>query len=70
MDGLLSLGHGALIRSLYARIPKDIDGRRLQLIVCSATLHSPDVKTLADEIMHFPTWIDLKVLLLRCPCMR
>ena len=32
-----------------------------QLIVCSATLHSPEVKQLADEIMHVPTWVDLKV---------
>jgi ATP-dependent RNA helicase DDX1 len=36
------------------------DGKRLQMIVCSATLHNFDVKRLADEIMHFPNWIDLK----------
>ncbi|CAF4482598.1 unnamed protein product, partial [Rotaria magnacalcarata] len=30
------------------------------MIVCSATLHNFDVKKLADAIMHFPTWVDLK----------
>ena len=32
----------------------------LQVIVCSATLHSFDVKKLSERIMHFPTWVDLK----------
>lgn len=31
-----------------------------QVIVCSATLHSFDVKKLSERIMHFPTWVDLK----------
>ena len=31
------------------------------MIVCSATLHSFDVKKLAERIMHFPIWVDLKV---------
>jgi len=35
------------------------DGKRLQVIVCSATLHSFDVKKLAEKIMHFPIWVDL-----------
>ena len=39
------------------------DGKRLQVIVCSATLHSFDVKKLAEKIMHFPIWVDLKVRL-------
>ncbi|MEQ2167558.1 hypothetical protein GOODEAATRI_005290 [Goodea atripinnis] len=30
------------------------------VIVCSATLHSFDVKKLSERIMHFPTWVDLK----------
>lgn len=30
------------------------------MIVCSATLHSFDVKKLSEKIMHFPTWVDLK----------
>lgn len=37
------------------------DGTRLQMIVCSATLHDFAVKKLAERIMHFPTWVDLKV---------
>lgn len=28
--------------------------------MCSATLHSFDVKKLSERIMHFPTWVDLK----------
>lgn len=28
--------------------------------MCSATLHSFDVKKLSEKIMHFPTWVDLK----------
>ncbi|EDO47287.1 predicted protein [Nematostella vectensis] len=30
------------------------------IVTCSATLHSFDVKKLAERIMHFPTWVDLK----------
>jgi len=60
-DGLLQQGHGDLINRLYARAPKmTSDGKRLQMIVCSATLHSMDVKRMADRLMHFPTWVDLK----------
>jgi ATP-dependent RNA helicase DDX1 len=60
-DGLLSQGHSELISRIYQEIPKiGWDGKRLQMIVCSATLHSPDVKRLAERCMHFPTWIDLK----------
>ena len=36
------------------------DGKRLQMIVCSATLHNFDVKKMAERLMYFPTWIDLK----------
>ena len=52
----------ALIRTLYGRIPKESpDGKRMQMIVCSATLHHPEIVKLAEEIMHHPTWVDLKV---------
>jgi ATP-dependent RNA helicase DDX1 len=61
VDGLLTQGHRELIMKIYNRIPKvSADARRLQLIVCSATLHNFEVKKLADQIMYFPTWIDLK----------
>lgn len=60
-DGLLTAGYGELINNIHKQIPKfTSDGRRLQMIVCSATLHSFDVKKMAERLMHFPTWIDLK----------
>lgn len=60
-DGLLSQGYGDLINRLHQQIPKVTnDGNRLQMVVCSATLHSFDVKKMAERIMYFPTWIDLK----------
>ena len=47
-DGLLSQGYGDLINRLHAQIPKVTnDGKRLQMVVCSATLHSFDVKKMA-----------------------
>lgn len=60
-DGLLSQGYGDLINRIHQQIPKiTSDGKRLQMVVCSATLHSFEVKKLAEKIMHFPTWVDLK----------
>ena len=59
-DGLLQQDHKALILKMYDTFDKLIDGKRLQMIVCSATLHNFDVKKLAQEIMHFPNWVDLK----------
>ncbi len=61
VDALLSQGHKDLIVKIDKQIPGvSSDGKRLQMIVCSATLHNFDVKKLADQIMHFPTWVDLK----------
>ncbi|KAA0201520.1 hypothetical protein HAZT_HAZT005408 [Hyalella azteca] len=60
-DGLLKAGHEKLINSIHGSIPKlTPDGKRLQMVVCSATLHSFEVKRMAERLMHFPTWIDLK----------
>lgn len=60
-DGLLAAGLAKLIDNLHRQIPKiTSDGRRLQMVVCSATLHSMDVKKMAERLMHFPTWVDLK----------
>ncbi|OQV19902.1 ATP-dependent RNA helicase DDX1 [Hypsibius exemplaris] len=60
-DGLLSQGHWNLINRFHQEIPKiSPDGRRRQMIVCSATLHNVEIKKLAGQIMHFPQWIDLK----------
>ncbi|XP_073481453.1 ATP-dependent RNA helicase DDX1 [Aquarana catesbeiana] len=60
-DGLLSQGYSDFINRIHQQIPQiTSDGKRLQVIVCSATLHSFDVKKLSEKIMHFPTWVDLK----------
>ncbi|KPP75890.1 ATP-dependent RNA helicase DDX1-like [Scleropages formosus] len=60
-DGLLTAGYLDFIMRIYNQIPQvTSDGKRLQVIVCSATLHSFDVKKLSEKIMHFPTWVDLK----------
>ena len=50
-----------LIENIHRKCPKTShDGSRLQMVVCSATLHNFQVKKLADKLMSFPTWIDLK----------
>uniref|UniRef100_A0A8C3HJR4 ATP-dependent RNA helicase n=1 Tax=Chrysemys picta bellii TaxID=8478 RepID=A0A8C3HJR4_CHRPI len=60
-DGLLLQGYSDFINRIHGQIPQiTSDGKRLQVIVCSATLHSFDVKKLSEKIMHFPTWVDLK----------
>ncbi|XP_032665777.1 ATP-dependent RNA helicase Ddx1 [Odontomachus brunneus] len=60
-DGLLKGGYTELIDRLHKQIPKiTSDGKRLQMIVCSATLHAFEVKKMAERLMHFPTWVDLK----------
>lgn len=60
-DGLLKANYGNLIENIYRKIPKiTSDAHRLQMIVCSATLHSFEVKKMAEKLMHFPTWVDLK----------
>lgn len=60
-DGLLKQGYGGLIDRLHKQMPKiTADGRRLQMIVCSATLHDFEIKKMADRLMQFPTWVDLK----------
>ena len=64
VDGLLQTGNVNLITKLHSLIPRMFDdGKRLQMIVCSATLHNFDVKKLAEKLMFFPTWVDLKVFL-------
>ncbi|CAL7934575.1 unnamed protein product [Xylocopa violacea] len=60
-DGLLKQGYTELIDRLHRQIPKiTSDGKRLQMVVCSATLHAFEVKKMAERLMHFPTWVDLK----------
>lgn len=60
-DGLLQQGHQHLLKSVHSKLPKMFEsGRRLQTICCSATLHNFEVKKLAQQLMYFPSWIDLK----------
>ncbi|CAG9860100.1 unnamed protein product [Phyllotreta striolata] len=60
-DGLLKQGYTDFIERLHKQMPKiTSDGKRLQMIVCSATLHAFEVKKMAEKLMHFPTWVDLK----------
>ena len=62
---IFQAGYEQLINRLHAAIPKmTSDGTRLQMIVCSATLHAFEVKKMAERLMHFPTWVDLKVTIL------
>lgn len=60
-DGLLQNGHNSLITRLHDMVPRmSYDGRRVQTVCCSATLHNFEVKKLAERLMYFPIWIDLK----------
>ena len=53
-DGLISQGHLNFIERLHQKIPKvSPDGKRLQMIVCSATLHNQDIKRMAVSFV-FP----------------
>lgn len=50
-DGLLKSGYTELIDRLHKQIPKiTSDGKRLQMIVCSATLHAFEVKKMAVSL--------------------
>ena len=61
IDALLAQGNMKMLSDLQAKMPKMFsDGRRLQLIVCSATLHNFEVKKFAEKLMYFPFWVDLK----------
>ncbi|XP_066153247.1 ATP-dependent RNA helicase Ddx1 [Euwallacea fornicatus] len=60
-DALLKQGYTDLIERLHKQMPKfTFDGKRLQMIVCSATLHAFEVKKMAEKLMYFPMWVDLK----------
>jgi ATP-dependent RNA helicase DDX1 len=42
---------------IWKKLPKD---KGMQVVICSATLHSPEITELADAITQHPTWVDLK----------
>lgn len=53
-DGLLKQGYTDLIERLHRQMPKiTSDGRRLQMIVCSATLHAFEVKKMAVSYIQY-----------------
>eukprot|EP01104_Vermistella_antarctica_P009478 TRINITY_DN2441_c0_g1_i1.p1 TRINITY_DN2441_c0_g1~~TRINITY_DN2441_c0_g1_i1.p1 ORF type:complete len:728 (+),score=108.61 TRINITY_DN2441_c0_g1_i1:255-2438(+) len=55
-DRLLDGGGKKMIMDLYRLLPKPT----LQVLMFSATLHSQDVRQLAESITQFPIWVDLK----------
>lgn len=49
------------IDKIWAKLPRaGVEGERLQTCFFSATLHSPQIATLAARVCHEPTWVDLK----------
>lgn len=42
---------------LHQKVPAR---NRVQTLLFSATLHSPEIKDLSEKIQSFPTWVDLK----------
>lgn len=60
-DRLLDTGNQEIILKMFRRFPKGGTGvARLQVLMFSATLHSPEVASLAKEICQNPILVDLK----------
>lgn len=60
-DRLLDTGNQEMIMKMYQRLPKGGSGTsRLQVLLFSATLHSPEIKLLAQKICQNPMLVDLK----------
>ncbi|PSC75014.1 ATP-dependent RNA helicase DDX1 [Micractinium conductrix] len=60
-DRLLDTGNQEVIMKMFQRFPKGGSGvARLQVLLFSATLHSPEVRALAGKICQNPIIIDLK----------
>ena len=61
-DRLLDTGNQATILKLFERMPKlaASSAERLQVMLFSATLHSPEIRKLADYLTVNATWVDLK----------
>ncbi|KAF6003220.1 DEAD (Asp-Glu-Ala-Asp) box helicase 1 [Cyanidiococcus yangmingshanensis] len=60
VDALLSLGCGPQIMQLLGMIPRHGRRHRLQIIMFSATLNSPQVRQLSDRIQENATWVDVR----------
>ena len=61
-DRLLDTGNQPTILKLFERLPKHAasSAQRLQVMLFSATLHSPEIQKLADFLTVNATWVDLK----------
>ena len=60
-DRLLDAGNQGDILRLFARMPRSGPGfKSLQVLLFSATLHSPEISKLATTLCREPTWVDLK----------
>lgn len=60
-DRLLDTGNREAILKLFRRLPKSGAGAaRLQVLLFSATLHSPEIRALAAQICENPVVVDLK----------
>jgi len=60
-DKLLETGNREAILKIFQRLPKGGSGTaRLQVLLFSATLHSPEVRELAKTICQNPILVDLK----------
>jgi ATP-dependent RNA helicase DDX1 len=56
-DRLLDTENFGLILKMYKQVAKS---HPVQVLMFSATLHSPEIKELSEQICQFPTWVDLK----------
>ena len=56
-DSLLDQGSKDMVMAIFRSLNT---ANKLQTLMFSATLHSPEIGTLAEEICRFPTWVDLK----------
>jgi ATP-dependent RNA helicase DDX1 len=60
-DRLLDTGNREAILKLFRKLPKSGAGAaRLQVLMFSATLHSPEIRALAAQICENPVVVDLK----------
>lgn len=63
-DRLLETGSSDAIMTLFRRFPRSAAAQggahRLQVLLFSATLHSPSVQSFAEILCDRPTWVDLK----------
>jgi ATP-dependent RNA helicase DDX1 len=49
------------VLQLHRLLPRGGKGSdRLQTLMFSATLHSPEIRELSEQLCTFPTWVDLK----------